>query len=118
MSWRRRFAYSRGFNGGSLGSVDGCSVKRRGARFVAVLAELLEHELHADAHVFLQLRERKACLLEILFVLGAERGAADLRKILRDLGDGSALALRALSRQTAEAETGQEAVAPRSEPAH
>src|SRR5690606_3756029 len=114
MSCRRRFANSRGFNGGFLVR----SVNHAAAGLVGVVAVLLEQELHADAYVLLELGEREAGLFGILIIFRAELRAADLRKVVRDLGDRSIFVRRAVDREAAEAEAGEKSMAPRSEPAH
>src|SRR5690606_12772353 len=93
------------------------SVDRVAAGVVGTFTEVLEKNLHADAHVLLELGEREAGLLGLLLVLGTERRAADLGEVLRDLRDG-VFAPRAVQGQSAEPETRQEALAPRRETAH
>src|SRR5690554_6844452 len=108
MRCRRRFAYSRGFKNEFL-----VYLMDRAGHVLGAIAEVLEHELNADPHVFLELGEREPRLFEILLVVGPERRAADLGEIARDLSDGF-LGIRAFAGhlQAAETEPRQKAVAP------
>src|SRR5215204_4418891 len=85
------------------------------ARGAAYFRELLEHDLHADAHVLVNLGELEVGSAAAFGLFLTQAGAADLGEIAQDLRDriaGEGMPRRGFGRA---ADTAQETLAPRRE---
>ena len=92
------------------------SVRRGRARLAP--ARALEHDLHADAHVLVDLGEREVRLASAGSLVLAQAGAADLGEVAEYLADRSVLLLRGTGGARRDRTSAQEALAPERERLH